>query len=585
MLAAGFQMQAAGPAAGAQQQPESPEMSTRETAPGFSIKAQRNEVLVRAVVRDASGKAVGNLTKDDFRLYDNGKPQGVTVFSVEGSGARLTSVEVTEPSQQGALVAERQPAPAPAEPTAQRFVAFYFDDIVTSFEDLVRTRDAAERYLRSSLQPSDRAGIFTSSGIGDLDFTDDRDRLFGALASLRPRPFVVRPELDCPPLSPYEAYLVVEKRDQLELEIATLKFIQCACGGNPTNCPSPQERAEASARVIWNNNEMQARQSLRVLTSLVRRLALLPGQRSILWISQGFLAVTLPQEVTQLADRALRNHVVVSALDARGLYAIVPGGDATQSSAVPLSPLPGFRSSGPAVSATLVNIQSTGQSMNADVMAEVSHETGGVFFHSNNDYDAGFRLAGALPEFSYLIGFSPQNLKFDGKYHKLKVELTGGKSYSVQARRGYYAPSQPADAPERIQEEIQQAVFSQDALQELPFDFSVQFFKASDQDVKLSVVTRLDVRSLSFRKVDGRNIDELTVVVTAFDRDGNLVDGRQKVVELYLRDASVERLARSGLGTKVTLDVKPGTYMVRVVVRERESAQLSALSRAVEIPH
>ncbi len=70
----------------------------------------------------------------------------------------------------------------------------------------------------------------------------------------------------------------------------------------------------------------------------------------------------------------------------------------------------------------------------------------------------------------------------------------------------------------------------------------------------------MDVRSLSFRKVEGRNIDELTAVVTAFDRDGNLVLGKQKVVELHLREASVERLARSGLGTKTTLDVKPGTY-------------------------
>lgn len=589
LLAAGFRTAAAGLRAGTQQQPESPEISTQETAPGFTLKAQRNEVLVRVVVRDASGKTVGGLTKDDFRLYDNGKPQAVTVFSVEGSGASLASGPAAKPSEPGALIAEPRLAPAPPAVTAQRFVAFYFDDIVTTFEDLVRTRDAAERYLQSSLQPSDRAGIFTSSSIGNLDFTDDRDKLHAALARLNPHPVVARPEFDCPPLSPYEAYLIVEARDQQEIEIATLKYIQCACGGDPGNCPSPQQQAESRARVVWNDNELQSRQSLRVLTSVVRRLALLPGQRSILWVSQGFLAITLPQEVTELTDRALRNRVVINALDVRGLYAIVPGGDASRSGDLPLSQLAGrsgpLKSSGPAASATLVNIQSAGQSMNADVMAEVAQETGGVFFHNNNDYDAGFRRAGALPEVSYLLAFSPQNLKIDGKYHKLKVELAGGKGYSVQARRGYYAPSQPPDAPERIQEEIQQAVFSQDELQELPFEISTQFFKAADQAVKLSVVTRLDVRSLRFRKADGRNMDELTVVVAAFDRDGKLADGKKTVVELRLRDASVERLTRSGLGTKTTLDVKPGTYMLRVVVRERESAQLSALSRALEIPY
>ena len=584
LLAVGLQLGGAWFRAATPQQP-APEMRTEETAQGFTFKAQRNEVLVRVVVREASGKAVGTLTKDDSHLYDNGKPQAISVFTVEGNSTTAASTEAAKPS---APAVEPQPELKLAPATAQRFVAFYFDDIVMSFEDLARTRDAADRYLRSSLQPTDRAGIFTSSGLGDLDFTDDRDKLREALAHLKPHPVVVRPEsaLDCPPLSPYEAYLIVETHDQQELEIATLKVIQCACGGDATKCPQPQQQAESRAGVVWNNNEIQSRQSLRVLTSLVRRrLALLPGQRTILWVSQGFLAITLPQEVAELADRALRSRVVINALDARGLYALVPGGDATQTSDVPDLQGGSGLLGGFGASARLVSIQSTGQSMNADVIAEVAQETGGVFFHNNNDYDSGFRQAGSLPEFSYLLGFSPQNLKYDGKYHKLKVELADRKSYTVQARRGYYAPSQAPDAPERIQEEIQQAVFSQDELRELPVEISTQFFRAGDQAAKLSVVARVDVRSLRFRKVEGRNVDDLTTVVAVFDRDGNLVDGRKKLLELRLRDETLEKLAKSGAGTRIGFDVKPGTYLVRVVVRDSESAQLSALSRAVEIPY
>jgi hypothetical protein len=94
-----------------------------------------------------------------------------------------------------------------------------------------------------------------------------------------------------------------------------------------------------------------------------------------------------------------------------------------------------------------------------------------------------------------------------------------------------------------------------------------------------------NVRSLRFRKAEGRNVDNLTTVVAVFDRDGNLVDGRKKRLELRLRDETLETLARSGVGTRIGFDVKPGTYLVRVVVRDSESAQLSALSRAVEIPY
>ena len=95
----------------------------------------------------------------------------------------------------------------------------------------------------------------------------------------------------------------------------------------------------------------------------------------------------------------------------------------------------------------------------------------------------------------------------------------------------------------------------------------------------------MDVHSLRFRKAEGRNVDDLTTVVAVFDRDGNLVDGRKKLLELRLRDATLEKLAQSGVGTRVGFDVKPGTYVVRVVVRDSESGQLSALNRSVEIPY
>jgi VWFA-related protein len=572
------QLQAAAP-----QEPQPPEMRTEETAPGFSVKAQRNEVLVRVVVRDASGKAISNLTKDDFRLYDNGKPQAVSAFLTEGgSAAAVGGAAVVG----GAATKAQAPVSelGPPSPIAQRYVAFYFDDLVISFEDMARTRDAAERYLESSLRPTDRVGIFTSSGGGSLDFTDDRAKLHEALFRLKPR-LTLRPESDCPPLSPYEAYLIVELHDQQEIEIAGLKVIQCACGGDPSTCPDPRRQAEWRADSVWRDNETQSRQSLRVLTDLVRRLGSVPGQRSIVWVSPGFLALTLHQYLAELTERALRNRVVINALDARGLYAMVPGGDASEGTTIPLSPIPGLLQSGPEFAARLVSIQSTGQSMNDDVMAEIAHDTGGVFFHNNNDYDAGFRKAGALPEFAYLLGFSPRDLKLDGKYHKLKVELVAGRGYSVQARNGYYAPSAAPNAPQRVQEEIEQAVFSQDEFRELPLDISTQFFKVNDQTARLSVLARLDVRSLHFRKEEGRNVDNLTMIVAVFDRDGNLVDAKKKVIETHFRDATLEKLTRSGLGTKTGFEVRPGTYQVRVVLRESDSAQLSAQSRAVEIPY
>ena len=82
-----------------------------------------------------------------------------------------------------------------------------------------------------------------------------------------------------------------------------------------------------------------------------------------------------------------------------------------------------------------------------------------------------------------------------------------------------------------------------------------------------------------------RNVDKFELVVAIFDRDGQIVEVRQKSVELHLRDATLQRLAHLGLATKMQFDVKPGSYQVRVVVREGDSAQLTAMSRFVEIPY
>ncbi|MGA3166417.1 MAG: VWA domain-containing protein [Terriglobia bacterium] len=565
--------------AAAAQNQEPPEVKSEETAPTFTVRAQRNEVLVRVIVRDANGNVVGGLTKDDFRLFDNRKPQSVTAFSVENNqlapaGKPPTPAAATAKSAQSAEPAEAEPVLA----LPQRYVAFYFDDLVVSFEDMVRIREAAGKFIESSLQPTDRAGIFTSSGLGVLDFTADRANLRKTLANLRPRPRNVPPELDCPPLTPYEAYLIDEQHDPIMLNIAGLEYIACACGGDPKSCADPQARAQDAARLAWQYDQVQARQSLRVLLDLVRRMGSLPGQRSVLWLSQGFLTFDLHSDLNELTDRALREHVVINALDSRGLWVNVPGGEASENNVLP------FESAGPAMSASQTMYREMGRSMNQDVMAQVSHDTGGVFVRNTNDYDGGFRKAGALPEFSYLLAFSPQNLKYDGKFHKLKVELANARGLSVQARNGYFARNEALHPEERARQEIEDAVFSREEYREFPVDLQTQFFKLSNAEARLSVMARVDAHAMHFRKEGDRNLVSLKMVCAAFDRDGNLAAGTQRNVDLSLRDATLAHLLSAGLNIRGQLKLSAGTYALRVVVYQIDSAQVTALNRTVEIP-
>jgi hypothetical protein len=225
-----------------------------------------------------------------------------------------------------------------------------------------------------------------------------------------------------------------------------------------------------------------------------------------------------------------------------------------------------------------------GYERTGDVLAQLADSTGGIFFHNNNDLDAGFREVGALPEEFYILGFVPEDLKLDGRLHTLKVTLARPGKFTIQARRGYFAPKKSEDPQVAAKEEIEEALFSQDEMNELPIAVHTQFFKPTQADAELSVMTRVDVRALHFRKEEDRNRDDLTLVAALFDRNGNLLEGKEKQVEFRLRDASLDQLQKSGITMKTSFDVKPGTYLVRLVVLDGGGSQIAALNRTVEIP-
>jgi len=302
----------------------------------------------------------------------------------------------------------------------------------------------------------------------------------------------------------------------------------------------------------------------------------MPGQRSIVLASPGFIAPGMEYESNEIIDRAVRSQVIINTLDARGLYVVMPFGDASHQPANPLgsdhAPPPGK---------TL--ILSAAASAQDDLLAVLADSTGGIFFHNNNDFDEGFRRLAQSPEYSYVLAFAPQNLKLDGSFHTLKVKLKDPQKLTLQARRGYYAPKHFADPNEEAKQEIEDATFSQEELHNLPVKLHTQFFKANDNDAKLVVLAQVDVRHLHFRKVEGRNDNVLTCVSALFNRNGNFIQGMQKTLTMHLKDETLEHKLTSGITLKTSFDVKPGSYLVRLVVRDAEGQSMSAENGTVEI--
>ncbi|MGO9640286.1 MAG: VWA domain-containing protein [Candidatus Acidiferrales bacterium] len=223
----------------------------------------------------------------------------------------------------------------------------------------------------------------------------------------------------------------------------------CPDGGCPPDAVLDEIALEAAQRIM-DQNDTSAQYTLAALQNLVRYIGELPGERRIGMVSDGFQNRTHQDELSKIIDGAIRRNVIISALDAQGL--------------------------------TVENRKRL-QKLDPDtgVIEDAAKGTGGIFVEDTNDYAGGIQRIAGEAEASYVLGFTPRDLKFDGRFHQLKTVVTAHSNWTVQGRRGYFAtpPEEPAATPDS-QEEVsfkailgttdvdQQIRLGQDFLQKYP---------------------------------------------------------------------------------------------------------------------
>jgi VWFA-related protein len=545
------------------------ELSSKDTETTFKVRV--NLVQVKVVVRDDKGELVRDLKREDFQLYDQGKLQSITTFGVETPETRKKRREEAAKTQQGAE--EETSANQVALP--ERFIALLFDDVHLRMEDATYVRVSAKKLI-DGMTPSDRIGIFGTSEELKVEYTNDKAVLEKALEQVisRPKMGKINDDTNCPDVTHYMADQALNQNNFTVLGVVTQETLTCMFQGNPQMAQAAGQIAQASLYQALNAGDTDNEFTYRALEDVIRRLSVMPGERVLVFASPGFLLSRQFLDETGVIDRANKAGVVINTVDARGLYTPEILGDVSK----PVTDTPqtaGYK--------TMYRVEE--QTEDAYVLADFAYGTGGSFFHNSNDLASGLSQAGATPETSYVLGFSPLSQKMDGTYHTLKVSIVGKRKYVLQARRGYYAPKKVDDPKERAKTEIQEAVFSQDEIQDLPLDLQTQYFKSGEVDAKLSVVSHIDVKGIHFRKAEGRNFDDLTVATVIFDENGNYVTGGEKVLEMRLLDKTYDRLSHTGLLMKSSFDLKPGRYMVRQVIRDSVGAQMAAKNGTVVIPN
>ena len=284
------------------------QQTTTPTAPAV-IKAKVNEVLVPVVVRDAKGHAVGNLSKEDFQVFDNGKPQKITGFTINAKADENPATNTSAAAANGS----NSPVLSGPISASRRYVVFLFDDLNLTFGDLPNARQAAIKAVDSSLSPADMAAVISISGVNS-GLTRDHEKLKQTIQDLRVKTLLRTNEHDCPNVDYYQGDRIINKSDDQAFQAAVTEVLYCV--KNIT-----MEAAEAFARSAATRavqlGEQNYRANLYSLRLILNKLmGPLPGQHVIILVSSGFFT-SGPEAVTiksQVLDLAARTNTVINAL-------------------------------------------------------------------------------------------------------------------------------------------------------------------------------------------------------------------------------------------------------------------------------
>lgn len=272
-------------------------------------------------------------------------------------------------------------------------------------------------------------------------------------------------------------------------------------------------------------------------------------------------------------DRAVRDSIVINALDAKGLWSeppVRPFGEEPQTTR-------GFP-----IQAFVFETSSVGARNSAitAAMAEFAGGTGGLFFHNNNDLAGGFAELSAVPMTRYLLAIKPGEEAAVGKYHRLSVKLTKRKGDAVQARPGYFAPGNaPPETPRKLDTEA----LATDTVAEIPVQLAGRLGRTENGDQTLSLLIHVDIAHLKFTESWGRQAQKLAFIGALMDTSGNMATAKEGAMELMLKPESLAQMRAKGLNAELTFGALPGSYVVRVVVQDAEG-RMAALTQNVQIP-
>jgi VWFA-related protein len=565
-------------AASAAQRHEAPQ----QPAPPQLLAPVRVEVVrLEVVVTDKKGRPRPGLTRNDFTVLEDGKPQPIVQFQAFTRSAAAKPDDAT-------------PAPAATQDGAEeaqlpaRYVVLAIDDVHMDFANLGRLQKAMARFIREDLRPEDQVALVTTSGSGAVyqEFTPDREVLRQTLSRLSAQNRRAGWS-GVPYLTEVHAELI-ERNDPLALDAAVQETM---AAGQFQDAESAERFVRQKARMIVAEAAYSSRLTLETLEGLTRGLAGLSGRKAIFLISDGFLtSITqgsnMPYDIRRIADAATRSNVVIYALDTRGLVASPPIAPAWSPAR------PQFSSAGIVDAMNRRATEALSSAMNA-----LAADTGGFLVEQSNDLRGGLKEILDDTEAYYVLAYEPSDAARDGRFRRIEVRLASVDGVRVRTRSGYFAPgarraeneADPAALAARREEqrraEMRTALFALAPLGAIPLQLSADYVSVERGVTQLVVSGRVDVSNLPFVEARGRRQATIEVVALVCDEAGAVLHTLPtERSSLDLDPGDFELLLRNGFPYQKTVPVPAGRYVVRFAAREDATGLLGSVRQTVQVP-
>ena len=524
--------------------------TTSDSQP-YTVSVKSQLVVETVVVKDKQGKFIPGLTAKDFALTEDGVAQTIRFCEHQALTENAAPVPAAAPGSEEIKIYKQltrtQVKPETMENDRyknRRLLALYFDMTAMRPADQLRALSAAEQFIRTQLTSVDLVSILRYQG-GSVDilqdFTADRNKLLSILETL----------------------IVGEGQGSAE----TIDDASSA----DTGAAFGQDDSEFN---VFNTDRQ-----LSALQTAAKMLSQLNEKKSLIYFASGLRlnGIDNQAQLHATVDAAIRAGVSFWPIDARGLVAQAPLGDATQ----------GSQGNAGMYSGTAAQTTTTNFQQSQDTLFALAGDTGGKALFDSNDLTRGIVQAQEAISDYYVVGYYTTNTARNGHFRRVKISLTQDVGANLNYRQGYYADKEFSHFNSVDKErQLEDALMLEDPITELSIAMEIDHFQLNRAEYFVPIIVKIPGRELALAKRGGAEHTLIDFVGEIKDLvGGTTVTNVRDNVNIKLSDATAAELARRPIEYDTGFTLLPGKYQIKFLARDDETGRIGTFESTFIIPN